>query len=148
MICCVVCTQNAPRPTRRPLSKSPNQHLVIAQPQQQTVLTRNQRGFRANPVTQHPGGNLDSDCLRNLTSTDQARNSLNTDTQKAATLVEGRGFRCRGWLVGEFGDCLGPEEVLVGAQIAHSLDVERVLKVLGIARAHTLERQRGRQRAH
>ena len=71
-----------------------------------------------------------------------------TDRRKAATLLEGHGFRCLSWLVGEFGDCVGPQEVLVGAQIAHSLDVERVLKVLGIARAHTLERQRGRQRAH
>ena len=42
-----------------------NQHLVIAQPQQQTVFTRISGGFRANPVTQHP----DSDCLRNLTPT-------------------------------------------------------------------------------
>ena len=43
-------------------------------------------------------------------------------------------------LVGEFGDGLGPEEVLVGAQIAHGLDVERVFEVLGISGADTLER--------
>ena len=52
----------------------------------------------------------------------------------------GRGFRRRGLLVGEFGDCLGPEEVLVGAQIAHGLDVERLFEVLGIARARLTAR--------